>query len=30
MTVAVSNDNSNRALALKLLDKEGVIKRKIQ
>ncbi|MBU3128876.1 MetQ/NlpA family ABC transporter substrate-binding protein [Clostridium tagluense] len=26
MTVAVSNDNSNRALALKLLEKEGVIK----
>ncbi|EPY2273109.1 MetQ/NlpA family ABC transporter substrate-binding protein [Clostridium sporogenes] len=28
MTVAVSNDNTNRALALKLLDKEGIIKLK--
>ena len=28
MSVAVSNDNANRALALKLLDKEGVIKLK--
>lgn len=28
MTVAVSNDNSNRALALKLLNSEGVIKLK--
>lgn len=28
MTVALSNDNSNRALALKLLDNEGIIKLK--